>query len=250
MPLLWAWGRSWRTGWWPQAALAETRPRCRAGQCPAGPAQSVSTTHPPPRTRARLGRLPAGVAGPRLRPPDQDGRACVPGWPSSSGAAGEPPRPGWELPAAVLAHEIRMSRWGTECSDCRHGVRGLQSVKRPGRGPSHEPVVSAAPPRPAPPHLGRGPRTGQAGWRDPRPPTRAAAAQASQERSPGPQGVASSRREHAEPDPRPRPVPGLPSLRGPRGPLQEICPRHKLRRMGREGTQAEGPGAAGTEGRG
>ena len=163
MPLRWAWGQSWRTGRWPRAALAETRPQCRAGQCPAGPAQSVSTTHPPPRTRARLGRLPVGVAGPQLRPPDQDRRACVPGWPSSSSAAGEPPRPGWELPAAVLAHEIQMSRRGAECSDCGHGGRGLQSVKRPGRGPSQEPAVSAAPSHPRPTPSGSRTQNG-AGW--------------------------------------------------------------------------------------
>lgn len=157
------------------------------------------------------------------------------------------------------AGSSQLLSWPTR-SRCLDGVLSAQTVgtgaggSRVSRGQAGDPPKSQRSqqplPTPAPPHLGRGPRTGQAGRRDPQPPTRAAAAQAFRERSPGPQWVASSCREHAEPGPRPRPVPGLPSHRGPSGPLQEICPRHKLRRMGGEGTQAEGPGAAGTEGRG
>lgn len=122
-------GWGWRTGRWPQAALAEPQPRCRVGQCPAGPAQSVSTTHLPPRTRARLGRLPAWVAGPRLCPPDQDGRTRVPGWPSSwaqvvlsSGAGCDAPRPGCSSQLLSWPTRPRCLGWRADCSDC--GVRG------------------------------------------------------------------------------------------------------------------------------
>lgn len=144
---------------------------------------TVCLHHPPaPRTRAWLGHLPAGVAGPRLCPPDQDRRARVPGWPSSwaqgvlsSGAGGDAPRPGWELLAAVLAHETQMSRMacltqtvGTgagepECQEARP-----ETLTRAGglsRGPAHS-IWDQNPERGK---LGRGTHGPQPGQPLPRP---------------------------------------------------------------------------------
>lgn len=219
-----------------------------------GRPSTVRLHHPPaPQDQSTAGPSPSGggwaTAAP-TRPGRAGGRVFQGGCPapallvSPPGPAGSSPPLSWPRRSGYADGALSAETAGTGagCARCQEaGAGDPPTSRRSQQGPL---------PTPAPPQLGPGPRTGQAGQRDPPPPTRAAAAQASRERSPGPRWVASSCQEHAEPGPKPRPVPGLPSLRGPSRPLQEICPRDKLRRVGREGTQAEGPGAAGTEGRG
>lgn len=159
-----------------------------------------------------------------VMPPGPAGSSLLLSWPTRPGCLG----------------------WRADCSDC--GVRGGGS--RVPRSQARDPSTnwwSQQGPRPTP----SGIRTQNgAGWAEgPTAPHQGSRRPGLSGKEPGAPVGGIILPGRAEPGPGPRPAPGLPSPQGPSGPLQ-ICPGHKLRRMGREGTRPEGPGAARMEGRG
>lgn len=211
-----------------RAAPAE-RPNLGAEVSARPGPQSVSTH--PPAPRPERGRHPQRWLGHTAQAPDQSS-GCTQGWPSA-GAQGVQPiqmsqATRWE-PAAAGPGPTRPRCPGCMCLTARPWARarGEPEMSRGrARDPHTQPQgVSAGA---LPTHLGPEPRTGQAGQRDPWPPTRQLPRPSGRSLGPGGRHHPAEHLEQA-PGPYSAPVGRSPRASG----LSRSVP-HKLRRMGAE----------------